>query len=91
MFLLVALLLIADLHSSFVAGPAKWESNPFVAAIADELGLPAALALTKLFGAVLLRALYAIWSRTAAHVATATVLGIVALQYLPVVLANYAP
>ena len=90
LFFAVALLLIADLHSSLVAGPSKWEANPVVAAIAENVGLPVALATTKLFGALLLRALYAIWRCTAAHAATATVLGIVALHYLPVVLDNYA-
>jgi len=89
LFFVVALVLIADLHSSFMAGPSKWESNPVVAAVAEHVGLPAALAMTKLFDAVSLRLLYAIWCRTGAHVATATVLGIVALHYLPIVLENY--
>lgn len=90
LFLLVALLLIADLHSSAAAVPVKWESNPVVAALEEIVGLPGTLAITKLVDGLSLRLLYAIWKRTGAHAATATVLGTVALHYFPIVFDNYA-
>ena len=43
LFVIVAVLLLADLHSSYVAAHSQWEMNPFLEALAEHVGTRAAL------------------------------------------------
>ena len=88
-FALVGLLLIGDLHSSWIGGAATWETNPIIEALARWLGTHAALAAVKCLDLGALGALYALWKRSAAHTVTAGVLCLVAVHYLPIVYNNY--
>lgn len=89
LFLLVALLLVADLHSSFRAVPAQWEVNPLLAAVAEHVGTRTALLCAKVADLAMLAGLYALWRRSKAHVAVTLVLVIAAFEYAQIVVNNY--
>lgn len=89
LFSLVALLVIADLHSSLRAAPSQWEVNPFLAALAEDIGMRAALLFAKAADLLMLAGLYAMWRRSRAHVAVTLVLVIATFEYAQIVLNNY--
>jgi hypothetical protein len=89
LFALVALLVIADLHSSLRADPSQWEVNPFLAAFAEQVGMRAALLCAKFADLLMLAGLYAMWRRSKAHVAVTLVLVIAVFEYAQIVLNNY--
>jgi len=89
LFVLVAVLLLADLHSSYQAARGQWEMNPFLAALAEHIGTRAALVSAKVVDLAMLAGLYALWMRSKAHVAVTLVLVIAAFEYAQIVVNNY--
>ena len=89
LFVVVAFLLVADFHSSYIAAHAKWETNPFIAALAEYVGLRPALVGCKLLDFVLLAVMYLSWRRWRADVAVSIVLLSAAMAYVPIVVDNY--
>ena len=89
LFLLVAVLLFADLHSSYVAARGQWEMNPVLAALAEHIGARAALVSAKVADLAMLAGLYALWRRSKANVAITLVLVIAAFEYAQIVVNNY--
>ena len=90
LFALVALLLAADLHSSYLAGSAQWETNPFMTVLAERLGPRAALVAIKVVDIMCLAGMYALWRRSRAHVVIAVALSTAAFVYVDIVLNNYS-
>lgn len=90
LFSLVALLLVADLHSSYLAGSAKWETNPFMTVLAESVGSRAALLGVKAVDFICLFGMYALWRRSKAHVVIALALVTAAFVYVEIVLNNYS-
>ena len=90
LFALMALLLIADLHSSYLAGSALWETNPFMTVLAERVGLRAALLGVKATDFMCLAGMYALWRRSRAHVVIAVALSTAAFVYVDIVLNNYS-
>ena len=89
-FAIVAALLLADLHSSLLATSGKWETNPFISALGEHIGLAWALVLVKACDFVLLGVLYAAWKRWMTNVAVSLVLLVAALNYILIVIDNYS-
>ena len=90
LFALVALLLIADLHSSYLAGSALWETNPFMTVLAERVGPRAALVSIKAVDFMCLAGMYALWRRSRGHVVIAVALSTAAFVYVDIVLNNYS-
>ena len=90
LFALVALLLIADLHSSYLAGGGQWETNPFMTVLAERVGPRAALVAIKTVDFMCLAGMYALWRRSRAHIVIAVALSTAALVYVDIVLNNYS-
>ena len=90
LFATVAILLLADLHSSYVAVSGKWETNPFIGALADTVGLHAALVAVKVVDLACLGFLYVLWKRWRANVAVCVVLLTSTFVYLQIVIDNYS-
>lgn len=89
LFALVALLLVADLHSTFRAVQSQWEVNPVLAALSEHIGMRAALLCAKVADLAMLAGLYGLWRRSKAHVAVTLVLVISAFEYAQIVVNNY--
>lgn len=89
MFICVATLLFADLHSSYVSPSSKWETNPLINVLAERFGMHSALAGVKAADLLCIGVLFALWRRSRAHLTIGFVLSIIASQYLPVVFDNY--
>lgn len=89
LFAVVAVLLIADLHSSLAATQDQWEINPLIDVIAEHVGARAALLCAKAIDFALLTGLYALWRRSKSDVAIALVLVIAAIEYGQIVANNY--
>jgi len=89
LFLGVAALVAADLHSSLLSINGKWETNPFITVLAAHIGVRAALVAVKVTDLILLASLYALWRRWKANAVFTLVLSITAIEYLPIVLENY--
>ena len=90
LFVLVAVLLIADLHSSYLAGSALWETNPFMTVLAERVGARAALVGIKAADFMCLAGMYALWRRSRSHVVIAIALAAAAFVYVDIVLNNYS-
>jgi hypothetical protein len=90
LFALVALLLVADLHSSYLAGSSKWEINPFMTVLAEHFGRQSALLAIKAADFLCLFGMYALWRRSRAHVVIALALSSSAFVYVEIVLNNYS-
>ena len=90
LFGVLALLLIADLHSSFLAGSALWETNPFMTVLAQRVGPRVALVAIKAADFMCLAGMYALWRRSRAHVVIAIALATAAFVYVDIVLTNYS-
>ena len=90
LFALVGLLLIADLHSSYLAGSARWETNPFMTVLAERFGPHAALFAIKAVDFMCLAGMYALWQRSRAHVVIALALSTAAFVYVDIVVNNYS-
>ena len=89
LFSLVALLLLADLHSSYVAAHGQWETNPVLSALAEHIGAHPALLCAKVADLAMLGGLYVLWRRSKAHAAITVVLSISAFEYAQIVMNNY--
>ena len=90
LFALVALLLIADLHSSYLASNAQWETNPFMTVLAERTGSRAALVAIKSLDFMCLAGVYVLWRRSRAHIVIAVALSTTAFVYVDIVLNNYS-
>jgi type IV secretory pathway VirB2 component (pilin) len=90
LFAVVALLLIADWHSSYLASSAQWETNPFMTVLAEHVGPRAALVGIKAVDFMCLAGMYALWRRSRAHVVIAVALSTAAFVYVDIVLNNYS-
>jgi type IV secretory pathway VirB2 component (pilin) len=90
LFALVGLLLVADLHSSYLAGSAKWETNPLMTVLAENVGARAALLGVKAVDFMCLAGMYAMWRRSRAHVVISAALATAAFVYVDIVLNNYS-
>jgi len=90
LFAVIALLLIADLHSSYLASSAQWETNPFMTVLAERLGPRTALVGIKAMDFMCLAGMYALWRRSRAHVVIAVALSTAAFVYVDIVLNNYS-
>jgi hypothetical protein len=86
----VATLLVADLHSSCLAGGTKWETNPFLTLLAEGVGSQASLVAVKAADFICLGGMYALWRKSRAHLVFTLALSAIGLIYIEVVLNNYS-